>query len=210
MRVLGDFVTGRQNWPPHKEKIMKKDDLTQVKYVGVARMKLINKSGITTIKQLHDTPVEKLAQIESLSEHYAKRIKDAVTELYGKKPAKPAPKAKPATDKKKIIGKVNQDLQKQLGMLKKRLKQVNENLKPLGKKKFVASYLDLKKRSKALRTRLRAFGQKQADLSDKEKKKVIKFAGALNSTLKNTGKKPKMKIYKKVIKEIQSFSKTLK
>ena len=189
---------------------MKKDDLTQVKYVGVARMKLLNKSGITTIKQLHDTPVEKLAQIESLSEHYAKRIKDAVIELYGKKPAKPAPKAKPATVKKKVIGKVNQDLQKQLGMLKKRLKQVNENLKPLGKKKYVASYLDLKKRSKALRTRLRAFGQKQADLSDKEKKKVIKFAGALNSTLKNAGKKPKMKIYKKVIKEIQSFSKTLK
>jgi len=189
---------------------MKKDDLTQVKHVGVARMKLLNKSGITTIKQLHDTPVEKLAQIESFSEHYAKLIKDAVTELYGKKPAKPAPKAKPGTAKKKEIGKVNQDLKKQLRILNKRLKQVNENLKPLDKKKYVTSYLDLKKRSKTLRARLKAFGQKQADLSDKEKKKVIKFAGALNSTLKNAGKKPKKKIYKKVIKGIQSFSKMLK
>jgi ABC-type phosphate transport system auxiliary subunit len=189
---------------------MKKDDLTQVKYVGVARMKIFNKSGITTIKQLHDTPVEKLAQIKGLSEHYAKLIKDAVTELYGKKPAKPAPKTKAAAVRKKKIGNVNQDLQKQLGILKKRLKQVNENLKPLGKKKYVPSYLDLKKRSKTLRSRLKAFDQKQADLSNKEKKRVIKIAGALNSTLKNAGKKPKMKIYKKLIKEIQSFSKTLK
>ena len=192
---------------------MKKDDLTQVKYVGIARMKMLNKSGITTIKQLHDTSLEKLGQIEGLSEHYAKLIKDAATELYGAKPAKPspkAPKAKPAAVKKKKSGKVSQDLQKQLGILKKRLKQVNENLKPLGKKKYVSSYLDLKKRSKTLKTLLKAFGQKQADLTNKQKKKIIKNVGALNSTLKNAGKKPKMKIYKKVINEIQSFSKTLK
>jgi hypothetical protein len=68
----------------------------------------------------------------------------------------------------------------------------------------------LKKRSKTLRSRLKALDQKQANLSNTEKKKVIKIAGALNSTLKNAGKKPKMKIYKKVIKGIQSFSKTLK
>ena len=189
---------------------MKKDDLTQVKYVGVARMKMFNKAGITTIKQLQDTSVEKLAQIEGLSEHYAKLIKNAVTELVGKKPAKPAPNAKPATAKKKKLGKVNEDLKKQFAVLKKRLKQVNENLKPLGKKKYVSAYLDLKKRSKTLRTRLKAFGQKQADLTNKQKKKIIKNVGALNSTLKNAGKKPKMKIYEKVIKEIQSFSKTLK
>ncbi len=189
---------------------MKTDDLTQVKYVGVARMKMFNKAGITTIKQLHDAPIEKLAGIQGLSEHYAKLIKNAVTELYGKEPAKPAPKAKPAAAKQKKIGKVNGDLQKQLAVLKKRLKQVNENLKPLGKKKYVSSYLDLKKRSKTLRTRLKAFGQKQADLTNKQKKKIIKNVSALNSTLKSAGKKPKMKIYEKVIKEILSFSKTLK
>ena len=189
---------------------MKKDDLTQVKYVGVARMKMFHKAGITTIKQLHDAPVEKLARIEGLSEHYAKLIKGAAAELYGQKPAKPVPKSKPAAGKKKKAPKVNQELQKQLGILKKRLKQVNENLKPLGKKKYVSSYLDLKKRSKTLRARLKAFGQKQADLTAKERKKVIKIIAALNSTLKNAGKKPKMKTYKKVTKEIQSFSKTLK
>ena len=189
---------------------MKKDDLTQVKYVGVARMKMFNKAGITTIKQLHDASVEKLGRIEGLGEHYAKLIKNAVTELYGKKLAKPAPKAKPTAEKKKKIGKVDGDLQKQLAILKKRLKQVNEDLKPLDKKKYVSSYLDLKKRSKTLRTRLKAFAQKQADLTNKQKKKIIKNVGALNSTLKNAGKKPKMKIYEKVIKEIQSFSKALR
>ena len=187
---------------------MKKDDLTQVKYVGAARMKLLNDSGITTIKKLYDTPMAKLARIESISEHYAKLIKDAVTEFYGKKPEKPAPKA--AAGKEMKPAAINQNLQKQIKILKKRLKQVNENLKPLGKKKYLKSYLDLKKRSKTLRNRLKALDQKQANLSNKEMKKVIKIAGALNSTLKNTDKKPKMKIYNKVIKEIQSFSKTLK
>jgi hypothetical protein len=189
---------------------MKKDDLTQVKYVGAARMKMLNKAGVATIKQLHDTTLEKLAQIEGLGDHYAKLIKDAVTDLYGKKSAKLVSQAKSLTAKKEKIGKADQDLKKQLGILKKRLKQANENLKPLGKKKYLPLYLDLKKRSKTLRNRLKAFAQKQADLSNKQKKKVVKNAGALNATLKNAGKKPKMKIYKKVIKEIQSFSKTLK
>jgi predicted RecB family nuclease len=165
---------------------MKKDDLTQVKHVGAARMKMLNNSGITTIKQLYDTPLEKLAQIESISEHYAKLIKDAVNVHYGKKPKKPAPIAGAGKEKKPAA--INQNLQKQIKILKKRLKQVNENLKPLGKKKYLESYLDLKKRSKTLRSRLKALDQKQANLSNTEKKKVIKIAGALNSTLKNAGK----------------------
>ena len=189
---------------------MKKDDLTQVKHVGVARMRLLNKAGITTIKQLYDAPLEKLTQIESLSEHYAKLIKEAVADVYGKKPAEPSPRVKPATVTKKKSRKVNQALKQQLRILKKRLKQVNENLKPLGKKKYLSSYVDLKKGSKTLKARIKAFGQKQADLSSKEKKKILKIAGALNSTLKNAGKKPKMKTYNKLIKEIRSFSKTLK
>ncbi len=67
---------------------MKQDDLTQVKNIGPSRMKLLNDSGITTIKQLDETPLEKLAQIESIGFRYEKLIKDAVTEYYGKKPEK--------------------------------------------------------------------------------------------------------------------------
>lgn len=63
---------------------MKKDDLTQVKNIGPSRMKLLNDFGITTIKQLDETSLEKLAQIESIGLNYAKLIKDAVTEYYGK------------------------------------------------------------------------------------------------------------------------------
>ena len=187
---------------------MKKDDLTQVKHVGAARMKLLNDSGITTIKKLYETPLEKLAQIESISEHYAKLIKAAVTELYGKKAQKPAPKT--GAGKEEKSGGIDQNLQKQIKILKKRLKQANENLKPLGKKKYQESYFNLKKRSKTLRTRLKAFEQKQGDLSDKAKKKISKNASALNSTLKNTAKKLKMKTYKKVTEEMQAFSKVLK
>jgi predicted flap endonuclease-1-like 5' DNA nuclease len=37
---------------------MKKDDLTQVKNIGSARMKLLNSQGITTIQQLYEIPLE--------------------------------------------------------------------------------------------------------------------------------------------------------
>ncbi len=77
---------------------MKKDDLTQVKHIGVARMKLLNDVGITTIKQLHETPLEKLAQIGTIGEHYAKLIKDASVTLMRnhlrKQPRRPCPAMK--------------------------------------------------------------------------------------------------------------------
>ena len=78
---------------------MKKDDLTLVKHIGAARMKLLNDVGITTIKQLHETPLEKLARIGTIGEHYAKLIKDDVSKSYGKSPEKAAPQ--PVAGKKK-------------------------------------------------------------------------------------------------------------
>ena len=89
------------------------------------------------------------------------------------------------------------------------MKRTNENLKPLGKKKYLQSYIELKKCSKMLKTRLKALDQSQGDLSGKEKKKISKNAAALNSALKIAGKKPTKKNYKKVIAEIQSFSNML-
>ena len=171
-------------------------------------MKLLNDSVITTIKQLSEAPLEKLTQIDRLSEHYAKLIKDAATEVYGKKPEETAPET--GADKEKKIEEINQNLKKQIKIFKKRLKQANEDLKPMGKKKYLESYIDLKKRSKKLRTRLKSLDQKQGDLSNKDKKNIIKIADALSATLKNVGKKPKKKKYQKVSQEIQSFSKVLK
>jgi len=187
---------------------MKKDDLTQVKYVGAARMKLLNDSGITTIGQLSKTPLEKLARIETIGEHYAKLIKDAVSESYGEKPEKTAPQtvAVKATDTKEI----SQNLGKQIKVLKKQLKNANERLKPLGKKKYLGLYIDFKKRSKTLKTRLDGLDQIREDLTKEVTKKIIKNADALNATLKNVGKKPKNKTYKKLAQELQLFSKLLK
>jgi len=186
---------------------MKKDDLTQVKHIGAARMKLLNASGITTIKQLYETPLEKLTQVEGFGEHYAKLIKDAAAACY--RPASSPVSAKTVSGKEKKIEVINENLRKQIKTLKKRLKRANENLKPLGKKKYLQSYIDLKKNSKTLKNRLKALGQSQEDLSDKDKKKIINNATALNSTLKSAGKKPTKKNYKKVVREIQSFSNML-
>ena len=187
---------------------MKKDDLTQVKHIGAARMKLLNGSGITTIKKLYEIPLEELIQIESIGERYAKLIKDAVTEVYkppaAEKPAKTAPK------KEKKIAKIDQDLRKQIKILNKRFKQTNEKIKPLGRKKYLPLYIDVKNRSKTLKARLNALEKLEKDLPKKLKKKITKKADALNTMMKNVGKKPKKKTYKALSKEIQLLTKMLR
>jgi predicted RecB family nuclease len=197
--------------PLQKENIMKKDDLTQVKHIGALRMKMLIRSGITTIRQLHQISLEKLAQVKTIGPHYAKLIKAAVAESYGEKPVKSAPKVpKTVSAKKKNVADLNQNLRKQIKVLGKRLKQANEKLKPLDKKKYLELYVDFKKRSKTLKAYLGRLNKNPAELSQKATKKIIKNADALSATLKNVGKKPKKKTYRLVSQEIQSFSKMLK
>jgi nucleotidyltransferase/DNA polymerase involved in DNA repair len=196
---------------------MTQDDLTQVKHIGPSRVKVLNANGIRTIKQLFDAPLEKLAQIESIGERYAKLIKDAVVEYYGEKPEQPSAKPPPVKEKKpettvkeKKIETIDQNLGKQITMLTKRLKRANENLKPLGKKKLLEPYVQFKKRSKTLKNRIDALNQNQGNLPNKRAKSIIKKADALNATLKNVGKKTKKKKYQKLSQEIRSFSKMLR
>jgi hypothetical protein len=187
---------------------MKRDDLTLVKHIGTARMKLLNDSGITTIKKLYEIPLEKLAQIETIGERYAKLIKDAVTEVY--EPASEKIVAKTESIEEKKTAKIDQDLQKQIKILYKRIRQTSEKLKPLGKKKYLPLYVDVKNRSKTLTARLKALEKLEGGLPKKIKKKIIKKADALSTAMKNVGKKPKKKIYTALSQEIQSFNKMLK
>ena len=187
---------------------MKKEDLTVVKHIGVARMKVLNNAGITTIKKLYEIPLEKLAQVETIGEHYAKLIKAAVAESYGEKPVKSASKAVPVRKMKTVSA--DPVLNNRITALKKRLKQANEKLKPLNKKKYLELYVDFKKRSKTLKAHLNNLNKGPGKLSQKAIENIIKNADALTATLKNVGKKPKKKKYRKVSQEIQSFSKMLK
>ena len=189
---------------------MKKDDLTQVRHVGALRMKMLNSSGITTLRQLHQISLEKLAKVKTIGPHYAKLIKAAVAESFEKKPVKSAPKAKAVSVKKRKKTAADPGLSKRIAVLKKRLKQANEKLKPLDKKKYLELYIDFKKRSKMLKTHLGQLNKNPGDLSKKDRKSIIKNADALSATLKNVGKKPKKKKYQKISKDIQSFSKVLK
>lgn len=187
---------------------MKKEDLTVVKHIGAARMKVLNDSGIATIKQLYEIPLNKLARVETIGEHNAKLIKAAVAESYKKKPVKSATK----TDSVRIRKAASADpiLNNRITVLKKRLKQANEKLKPLGKKKYLELYVDFKKRSKTLKVHLNSLYKNPGKLSPKAIENIIKNADALSATLKNVGKKSKKKKYRKVSQEIQSFSKMLK
>ena len=187
---------------------MKKDDLTLVKHIGAARMKLFNDLGINTIKQLREMPVDKLAQIETIGAHYAELIKGAVAEVYV--PSAEEIAAKTSAAKEKKIEPIDQGLQKQIKILNKRLKQANEKLKPLGKKKYLELYIDFKKRSKTLKRRLNKLDKLETNLPMKVRKKIIKKADTLIATMKNVGKKPKKKNYKSLSREIQSLTKTLR
>jgi uncharacterized FlaG/YvyC family protein len=187
--------------------IMKQDDLTQLKHVGATRMKLLNDLGITTIKQLYEMPLEKLVEIKSIGEHYAKLIKNSVAEYYKEKQKKVP--GETASAKERKINQINRNLQKKIKRLNKSLNRVDENLKPLWEKKYLELYIDFKKPSRKLKARLNALGKIQQDLPKKVKKNIIKKADAIHLTLKRVEKKPKKKKYKEITKEIQSFSKMI-
>ena len=187
---------------------MKKDDLTTVKHVGALRMKKLNDAGINTIKQLSEIPLDRLIRINSIGERHAKLIKAAATEFCQKKSIESDAKA--ASAKKKKTAAVDPVLQNRITVLKKRLKQANEKLKPLDKKKYLKLYIDFKKKSKTLKAHLNRLNENALELSKKKTQNIIKNANALSATLKNVKKKPKKKIYLKVSQEIQSFSRMLK
>ena len=186
---------------------MKNDDLSKVKHIGAARMKQLYNSGITTFDQLCEIPLEKLARIDTIGGHYAKLIKDAVLN-YCKPVQKTAPAAASA-DKPPNKTKPDQRFQKQVKLLRRRIKQTNEKLKPLGNKKYLALYVDAKKRSKRLTARLKAVARTEGDLSEKGKKKITEKAEGLNSALKTVGKKPKKKVYRQVSQQLKSFTELL-
>ena len=146
---------------------MKNDDLTKVKHVGASRMKLLNDQGITTIEQLYKIPQENLAQMKSLGGHYARLIKDAVTEYYEEKQKKSPDKT--VSSKEKESEQVNLNLRKRARKLKKRLNRLNEDLKPLWKKKYLESYIGYKKRANKLKARLDAVDEIQDALPIKVK-----------------------------------------
>ena len=54
--------------------IVKQDDLTEIKHIGLTRMRLLNNSGITNIRQLHEMPLEKLGEIKPVSLGQASRM----------------------------------------------------------------------------------------------------------------------------------------
>ena len=187
---------------------MKQDDLTCLKHVGSSRMKLLNDSGITTITQLHEISLERLAEFKSIGEYYARQIKNSVSDYYRVKNRNLS--IMPISSGEKKAGDINRDLKKKIKRLRKILNRVNENFKPLWKKKYLVLYVEFKKRLTKLRSRLIALGRIMEDLPDEDKENIIKKADALILTLKNVGKKPKKKKYKVTILEIQSFSKFLK
>lgn len=187
---------------------MEQDDLTCLKHIGSSRKKILNDFGITTIKQLHDIPFERLAQVKSIGDYYARMIKSSVSDYYSVKNNTASKISTPYGNLKTI--EINQDLKKKLKRLRKILNRVNENFKPLWEKKYLILYVDFKKRLTKLGSRLITLVRMMEDIPDEDKTKIIEKTDALILTLKKAGKKPKKKNYKATILAIQSYSKYLK
>jgi hypothetical protein len=186
---------------------MKQSDLTQLKHIGPARMKLLNNFGVTTIKQLYEMPVDKLAGINSIGNHYAKLIKNSVTQHYSEKQEKLSTEIVSVKEKK--LKQINREFFKKNKRLKKHLKQANDILKPLQKKKYLKLYIHFKTKSVKLKISLKTLDKIQQGLPKKAKRNIIKEMDALDLILTGVQKKPKKKKYKEVIKGIQSFSKMI-
>jgi predicted RecB family nuclease len=186
------------------EVIVKKDDLSKVKHVGAARMKRLHEAGITTVDQLCAAPLEELARIENIGAHYARLIKDAAAE-FCQPVADQTPVETEAVEPQKKDQR-DQDFLKQVKLLRRRLKQTTEKLKPLGKNKYLPLYVDLKKSSKQLTKQLKEISRLEEELARKGKKKIVKKADALNLSLKSVGKKPKKKIYNNITRQLRQFS----
>ncbi len=187
---------------------MKQEDLTLVKYVGLARMRLLNDMGIKTIKQLHETPLQKLADTRSIGKHYAKLIKNSVSDYYREKHEELP--GKTASAGGRDTRRINKDFEKSIKRLYKNLNRVNENLKPRWEKKYLLLYIDFKKNFKKLKARLSSICQIKKNLSEKDKMAILEKADTLVITLKKIGKKPKKGKYRKSTAEIQSFSRFLR
>jgi hypothetical protein len=167
-------------------------------------MKLFNESGITTIQQLREMPLENLAAVTSIGTHYARLIKNSVCEYDEKEGGKRPPGI--VSDKEKEVETIDREMKRKIGKLQKNLNRINENLKPLWNKKYLGLYVDFKKQFKKLKARLKVLIEKKAVISKKEKKNIVAKSGTLISHLKKVGKKPKKKTYKKITREIRSFS----
>ena len=195
---------------------MKQDDLTRIKHVGLSRMRLFNDLQITTIKQLSEIPIEKLAAMKSIGDHYAKLIKRSVNDYYEEKKKNLSPEDvsvlpfEDASPKEIKPARINRDVQKKIKRLNKNLYRANEQLKPLWKKKYLKLYIEFKKRSVKLKSRLETLDKTQQDIPEKMRNKLIKKADKLIINLKKIGEKPKKKKYKKITIEIRSFSSLLR
>jgi len=187
---------------------MEQDDLGRLKHVGVSRKKLLHEHGVTTIRQLHEMPEENLASIKSIGSHYARLIKDSAAEHCKEKQDPLSAGIESSKERKNV--ETGREFQETMSGIRNSLTQVQEALRPLGKKKYIPFYIEFRKQLKELHAALDETDQIQGKLSWKAKKKIIKKTTGLAEFLEKAGRKPRKRNYKKINREILSFTGTLR
>ena len=183
---------------------MEQDDLARLKHVGVSRKKLLHEHGVITIRQLHEMPEENLAAIKSIGGYYARLIKNSAAEHCKEKQGPLSAGIESSKERKNE--ETSRVFQENMKRIRNRLTRVQEALRPLGKKKYIPFYIDFRKQLKNLKAVLDETDQIQGKLSRKTKKKIIKKTTGLAEFLKKAGRKPRKRNYKKINREILSFT----
>ncbi len=183
---------------------MEQDDLARLKHVGGYRKKLLHEHGVTTIRQLHEMSEGDLAAIKSIGDHYARRIKNSAAEHY--KESQDALTAGVESSKERKNEETNREFQENMKRIRNRLTRLQEALRPLGQKKYLAFYIDFRKQLKKLETVLDETDHLQGKLSRKAEKKIIKKTTGFAEFLKKAGRKPNKRNYKKINRKILSFT----
>lgn len=94
--------------------------------------------------------------------------------------------------------------------VRRALAGIDESLKPLGKEKYLEEYIELKKRTAKLSSRMRETEGILAELTGKDRKKIVRKAAALAVFLRKKMGRPRRSRYREVTRKIRAYSRMLR
>ena len=184
--------------------------LMGVRYIGIKRAQALMAAGVADPDQLRAFPEAQLAAIKAVGPHYARLIKNELNQASPDRQRPNSPRAiSAAIQTQPNTRQQIKRCRKRLRKAKKALKNTDEQLKPLWRRKYTLDYLAYKKTAKTARKLISKVNRRLDDLPPRQTKMVTAEAKQLLAVLDTVPSKAKRKHYKKAIVAVQHFNKTL-
>jgi len=206
---------------------MSVEKLTQVSGIGKARAQLLINAGVETLDDLNAMSVEDLAAVKTVGMANAAKIKEAVAAMVCEGATEePDPELEeelesPSEEETQLIEeivhlidprtfKVVRKARKSLNELQDVIASGLENLKPLGRKKWLKEYVEYKVLAKKLEKNIGKTVENLEDLPRKTIKQVFRESDELGSQIKDLWKKVKRKPFAHLNDELHEFRTLIK